>query len=149
MAFVTGSDETADVSVTIFPNQFRQASTWLKTDQVIVVRGKVEQQRGLQIVANQVTLAQEIPVHAAQSPTLPAGARWFIRVDATHDERAIATQLARFLTAHAGPVPVIVYQPQTDTKRVLPQTQWLRGDVTLKAPLEQLMGSGNVILQNG
>ncbi|AYM03217.1 DNA polymerase III subunit alpha [Levilactobacillus yiduensis] len=148
MAFVTGSDETADVSVTIFPNQFRQASTWLKTDQVIVVRGKVEQQRGLQIVADQVTLAKNIPVKSA-TPSLPQGARWFIRVDVNHDERPVATQLAQFLTQHHGTVPVIVYQPQTDTKRVLPQTQWLRGDASLQAPLEALMGSGNVVLQNG
>lgn len=151
MAFVTGSDETADVSVTIFPNQFRQVSTWLKTDQVIVVRGKVEQQRGLQIVGDQVTLAQDIPLRAtkSQAATLPAGPRWFIRVDAQHDDRQIATQLAHLLTANTGDVPVIVYQPQTDTKRVLPKTQWLRGDANLQATLEQLMGAGNVILQNG
>ncbi|MCF7523683.1 OB-fold nucleic acid binding domain-containing protein [Levilactobacillus brevis] len=62
MAFVTGGDETADVSVTIFPNQFRQISEWLATDQVIVVRGKVERRRGLQIVADQVSLADQIPV---------------------------------------------------------------------------------------
>lgn len=152
MAFVTGSDETADVSVTIFPNQFRQASTWLKTDQVVVVRGKVEQQRGLQIVADQITLAQEIPVkpteNAQATPTLPRGDRWFIRVDAAHDERAIAAQLAQLLTQHVGDVPVIVYQPQTDTKRVLPKTQWLQGDAQLKGPLEALMGAGNVILQH-
>ncbi|WP_204121627.1 MULTISPECIES: DNA polymerase III subunit alpha [Levilactobacillus] len=159
MAFVTGSDETADVSVTIFPNQFRQVSTWLKTDQVIVVRGKVEQQRGLQIVADQVTLAEEMPVReqsASQSssspqpkqPTLPMGARWFIRVDVNHDDRSVARQLAQFLSGHAGQVPVIVYQPQTDTKRVLPKSQWLPGDAQLKAALEQLMGTGNVVLQN-
>jgi len=153
MAFVTGSDETADVSVTIFPNQFRQVSTWLKTDQVIVVRGKVEQQRGLQIVADQVTLAEEMAVRdqptREQPVTLPTGARWFIRVDATHDDRSVAQQLAQFLLGHAGQVPVIVYQPQTDTKRVLPKSQWLPGDAQLKTALEQLMGSGNVVLQNG
>lgn len=155
MAFVTGSDETADVSVTIFPNQFRQVSSWLKTDQVIVVRGKVEQQRELQIVANQVTLASELTqrqatTHASRATVkLPAGPRWFIRVDAAHDERKIAAQLAELLTTNRGDVPVIVYQPQTDTKRVLPRNQWLRGDGRLQATLEALMGQGNVVLQNG
>ncbi|MGX6428335.1 DNA polymerase III subunit alpha [Levilactobacillus yonginensis] len=147
MAFLTASDETADVSITVFPNQYRQASEWLKTDQVIVVRGKVEQQRGLQIVADQVTLAETMQDQLA--PKLPSGARWFVRVDAQHDERTIAAKLGQFLTTHHGDVPVIVYQPQTDQKRVLPRNQWLAGDATLVSPLEELMGSGNVVFENG
>lgn len=147
MAFVTGSDETADVSITIFPNQYRTASEWLKTDQVIVVRGKVEQQRGLQIVADRLDLAESLQLAGEQSAK--QGTRWFIRVDADHDQRPVAQQLAQFLTANVGPVPVIVYQPQTDQKRLLPKTQWLRADVALKAALERLMGAGNVVYENG
>jgi len=147
MAFVTGSDETADVSITIFPNQYRTASEWLKTDQVIVVRGKVEQQRGLQIVADRLDLAESLQPAGEQQTK--QGTRWFIRVDADHDQRPIAQQLAQFLTANVGPVPVIVYQPQTDQKRLLPKTQWLRADVALKAALERLMGAGNVVYENG
>lgn len=146
MAFLTGSDETADVSITVFPNQYRLASEWLKTDQVIVVRGKVEQQRGLQIVADRLDLAENL--QPSQS-TAQSGQRWFIRVDADHDQRPVAQQLAQLLTQHAGPVPVIVYQPQTDQKRLLPKTQWLRADPTLKGPLERLMGVGNVVYENG
>ncbi|WP_143463504.1 DNA polymerase III subunit alpha [Levilactobacillus enshiensis] len=147
MAFVTGSDETAEISLTIFPNLYRQASTWLATDQVIVVQGKVERQRGLQIVVDRVTPAAQMQPSAPQA--LPQGARWFVRVDSQHDERTIAAKLGQFLVAHSGPVPVIVYQPQTDQKRVLPKSQWLRGDVQLQAALEELMGSGNVVFQNG
>ncbi|MFC6260296.1 DNA polymerase III subunit alpha [Levilactobacillus fujinensis] len=149
MAFVTGSDETAEISLTIFPNQYRQASAWLATDQVIVAQGKVEQQRGLQIVVDRVTLATQMQPSASASQTLPQGARWFIRVDATHDEREIAAKLAHFLADHSGPVPVIVYQPQTDQKRVLPKSQWLRGDAQLLTALENLMGSSNIVFQNG
>ncbi|WP_367294925.1 DNA polymerase III subunit alpha [Levilactobacillus yonginensis] len=147
MAFLTASDETADVSITVFPNQYRQASEWLKTDQVIVVKGKVEQQRGLQIVADQISLAETMQAQLA--PKLPTGARWFVRVDAQHDERTIAAKLGQFLTTHHGDVPVIVYQPQTDQKRVLPRNQWLVGDATLVSTLEELMGSGNVVFKNG
>lgn len=142
MAFLTGSDESADVSITVFPNQFRQASTWLATGQVVVVTGKVERKRGLQLVANRLSAAPQ-PV------TLPAGARWFIRVDADHDDRKVAAQLAQVLTQHAGDVPVIVYQPQTDQKRVLPRQQWLTADAALTASLERLMGAGNVVFKNG
>lgn len=145
MAFLTVSDETADLSITVFPNQYRRAAEWLKTGQVIVVQGKVERDRGLQLVANRLQLAPK-PTSPA---TLPAGPRWFIRVDAQHDDRQTATQLAHLLTQNVGPVPVIVYQPQTDQKRVLPQQQWLRADAQLRGPLETLMGAGNVVLQNG
>lgn len=142
MAFLTASDESADVRITVFPNQYRRAAEWLATDQVVVVRGKVERERGLQVVADQLEMAP--------APTqLPAGARWFVRVDAAHDDRQVAQQLAQFLTDHGGPVPVIVYQPQTDRKRVLPQQQWLRADTQLKPLLEQLMGQGNVVFENG
>lgn len=149
MAFVTGSDETADVSITIFPNQYRQMADWLATNQVLVVKGKVEQQRGLQIVANQVTLAEKMATPAPATKALPRGPRWFIRVDAEHDERAIATQLGQFLTDHHGGVPVIVYQTQSDRKRVMPTKQWLAADPALQSNLEALMGKGNIVLQNG
>ncbi|NLR08558.1 MULTISPECIES: DNA polymerase III subunit alpha [Lactobacillaceae] len=145
MAFITGGDETADVSITVFPNQYRLASEWLKTDQVIVVRGKVEQQRGLQIVADRLDLAESLQ----PTPTESAGQRWFIRVDAEHDQRPVAQQLAQLLRSHAGTVPVIVYQPQTDQKRLLPKTQWLPADPQLKGTLERLMGVGNVVYENG
>lgn len=146
MAFLTGSDETADVSITIFPNQYRRASEWLKTDQVIVVRGKVEQQRGLQIVADQLDLAEKLQPATASATN---GPRWFIRVDREHDQRPVAQQLAQVLTANVGSTPVIVYQPQNDQKRLLPKTQWLRADPALKAVLERLMGVGNVVFKNG
>lgn len=142
MAFLTVSDESAEVRVTVFPNQYRRAADWLKTDQVVVLRGKVERDRGLQVVADQLEMAPA-------PTTLPAGDRWFVRVDGDHDSRAIAQSLAQFLTQHPGPVPVIVYQPQTDQKRVLPQQQWLPADERLQPLLEQLMGTGNVVFKHG
>ncbi|MDT6980538.1 DNA polymerase III subunit alpha [Levilactobacillus zymae] len=145
MAFLTVSDETADLSITVFPNQYRRAAEWLKTGQVLVVQGKVERKRGLQLVANQLQLAPQPAVPA----TLLAGPRWFIRVDAQHDNQRVATQLAELLTQNQGPVPVIVYQPQTDQKRVLPQRQWLRADARLQDSLETLMGGKNVVFKNG
>lgn len=145
MAFLTASDETADLKVTVFPNAYRRVADWLKVGQVIVIEGKIETDRGLQLIANQIRLAPS--PHTA--PKLPAGPRWYLRVDTQHDDRRTATQLAQLLTQNSGPVPVIVYQPQTDQKRVLPQKQWLRAKPDLKAPLEALMGEGNVVFDNG
>nr|WP_290123325.1 OB-fold nucleic acid binding domain-containing protein [Secundilactobacillus oryzae] len=71
MAFVTGEDLTGEISITIFPNTYRNLADWLTKEQVIVVRGKVEKQREIQIVADQVQLASEVQL-PSQSVTKPA-----------------------------------------------------------------------------
>ncbi|WP_125572879.1 DNA polymerase III subunit alpha [Levilactobacillus huananensis] len=146
MAFVTGSDETGEISLTVFPNQFRIVSEWLAPNQVILVTGKVEQQRGLQIVVNRLERPE---AEVAPTTTLPKGPCWYIRVDSEHDQRPIAKQLGQFIKSNPGKVPVIIYQAQTDQKRILPNEQWLSDENAVMTGLMSLMGEKNVILRNG
>lgn len=150
MAFLTASDLTGEISITVFPNTYRRIATWLAKEQVVVVTGKVETNRGsLQVVANSVTQAAEVkPLKPEQSTTKALqGSRWFLRLTEVTDEMATMNELNQFLKSHDGQTPVIIYRVADDSKRILNQQYWLPASEQLVAPLEQILGDHNVVLQ--
>nr|WP_263849280.1 OB-fold nucleic acid binding domain-containing protein [Secundilactobacillus similis] len=124
MAFLTGSDLTGEVSITVFPNLYRRVATWLAKEQVILVSGKTETNRGsIQVVAQTLTDAVTIKVAPNRSKTgtatqLPSVPRWYLRLDAAHDNPATMPQLMTFLQQTAGQTPVILFRVSDDSKRV-------------------------------
>lgn len=148
MAFVTGSDQTGTIDVTVFPRLFKQVTALLEKDQVLLVTGKTETNRGLQIVARslvdaKVARQQLKPQDAQPRPTT----RWVLRIDEQHQTSAIEAQLKDFLLANQGPVPVILFNPVTDQKVLQPKDQWLRGNPDLVDGLAAIVGTNNVVLQ--
>lgn len=150
MAFLTASDLTGEISITVFPNTYRQIATWLAKEQVILVTGKTEANRGgLQVVADSVIQASTVKgLHSKSSKEKEfQGARWFLRLTPTTDESAVMNQLTAFLKQNQGQTPVIVYRVADDSKRILNQQYWLPASEQLVAPLEQILGDHNVVLQ--
>lgn len=150
MAFLTASDLTGETSITVFPNTYRQIATWLAKEQVILVTGKVETNRGsLQVVADAVTQAAALKPSKTEGSTAKElqGSRWFLRLTAQADEQATMKQLTAFLKAHHGQTPVIIYRVADDSKRILSQQFWLPANEQLVQPLEQILGHHNVVLQ--
>lgn len=153
MAFLTGSDLTGEVSITVFPNLYRRVATWLAKEQVILVSGKTETNRGsIQVVAQTLTDAATIKVAPNRPKTvtatqLPSVPRWYLRLDAARDNPATMTQLMTFLQQTAGQTPVILFRVSDDSKRVLATNYWLQPDSNLIGPLEKILGEHNVILQ--
>ncbi|MFC6253423.1 DNA polymerase III subunit alpha [Secundilactobacillus hailunensis] len=147
MAFLTASDLTGEISITVFPNTYRQIAPWLAKEQVILVTGKTETNRGsIQVVADSVVQAASIKPAQSSAKELH-GDRWFLRLTATADETVTMTKLTQFLQAHAGQTPVIVYRVSDDSKRLLSQSFWLPASEQLVKPLEQILGDHNVVLQ--
>ncbi len=149
MAFVTGSDLTGEISLTVFPNLYRRVSTWLEKEQVVFVSGKTETNRGgLQVVANNMTAADQLQPSAQQnSGELPPAPRWFLRLDQEHDTPAATTKLFALLSDHTGDVPVILYRLKDDSKRVLAKQYWPVADEQLQHELVLLLGEQNVVFQ--
>lgn len=151
MAFLTASDLTGEISITVFPNTYRRIATWLAKEQVIVVTGKVETNRGsLQVVADSVTQATDVkPLKQPEQSRTKAlqGSRWFLRLTEVTDEMATMNELNQFLKSHDGQTPVIIYRVADDSKRILNQQYWLPASEQLVAPLEQILGDHNVVLQ--
>ncbi|WP_373305648.1 DNA polymerase III subunit alpha [Secundilactobacillus yichangensis] len=150
MAFLTVSDLTGETSITVFPNTYRQIASWLEKEQVIVVNGKTEANRGsLQVVADSIQQASTVkPSKAEVSQTKELqGSRWFLRLTESADVPAIMNQLTGFLKQHEGQTPVIVYRVKDDSKRILNRQYWLPASEQLVVPLEQILGDHNVVLQ--
>jgi len=144
MAFATVEDLTGEISVTIFPNLYRTIADWFEKEQVVVVRGKVEKQRDVQIVADQIQLASTIKVD--ETPTQPAG-RWFLRIDADHDKPEVHQAILKVLKKYQGEFPVIFYRPEGDQTQLLNKNLWLSNSAEIQPELISILGEKNVVFQ--
>ncbi|WP_282801306.1 DNA polymerase III subunit alpha [Secundilactobacillus kimchicus] len=149
MAFLTGNDLTGDVSVTVFPNLYRSVTEWLDQNQVVVITGKTETNRGnVQVVANTlVPAATANQGKETEHRSLPAPPRWFLRMDIEHDTAAVHQALNDLLAKENGDVPVILFRVKDDTKRVLARRFWLAPTPTVGQELKLLLGEQNVVYQ--
>lgn len=143
MAFVSGSDQTAAIDVTVFPNLYKQVAELLVKNKVLLISGQVETNRGLQVVAKKIVDAKV----ASQKIQRPAKQRWVLRIDEHHQQNEVDQRLRNFLKQHPGQVPVVLFYPTTDQKIMLEKEFWLSDDQTLKHQLATIIGSQNVVLQ--
>lgn len=139
MAFVTGQDATGEISVTLFTGVYQRVSEWLQTGQVVFITGKVEQRRDLQVVANQIQLAQD-----AQK-TLPK-ATLYLRVQTALTSQA-QQQMYQLLQQNHGTTPVILYNAADKQSILLNERYWVVSNEKLTTALTNLLGTGNVILK--
>lgn len=144
MAFVSASDETGTLDLTIFPRQYQHMRDLLAPNKVLVVRGKAENRagRGMQLIVNQLTDAQQ-----ERQRYLPHQ-RWVLRVMPEKDNDDTRNRLKEIANTQHGPVPVILFYPASDKKFMLAQWQWLKNDDRTKELLGELFGPSNVVLQD-
>lgn len=144
MAFLTGSDESGTVDVTVFPKQYQRYADLLKDNAVLVINGQGEERpgHGFQVIANRIASA-----HDLQQKYRPASVRWVLRVLPTNDTQGKLQALYRFMEEHQGAIPVIVYYPQTDRKLLQPRRRWMNNRQETMAGLKKILGPANVVLQ--
>ena len=144
MAFLSGTDQTGEIKVTVFPRQFDRYQELLQNNRVVMVSGYAEQRKGhgLQIIADRIWDAKRL-----RQQQLTTQQRWFLRILPQNNTEQIHQQLYQFMAAHRGPIPVIIYYPENDQKRILPQLRWLNSKDGTYQGLIQILGKGNVVLQ--
>lgn len=145
MAFLSGTDQTGEMEVTVFPRRYEQFQDLLKPNQIVVVNGPTEQRsgHGLQIIAERLQDAKIL----RQKQNKRFNQRWFLRIMPEFDSGQRLTSLYQFMESHRGPVPVIIYYPTTDKKLMQPRQRWLNTRQDTQEGLEKLLGKGNVVLQ--
>lgn len=143
MAFVSGSDQTGTIDVTVFPKQYQRFADLLVDNQVLVIHGRVEVRagRGPQLLADRIQDARTLQGQLAPNQ------RWVIRVFPDRANRQTMVALNELMHAHHGNIPVLLYYPETGTRHRQPQSKWLDRKSTTGAALKQLFGDGNVVLQ--
>lgn len=145
MAFLTVSDESGEISVTVFPNQYQRYNQLLKRGTIIAISGSVEERNGdLQVVADNIVAADNI----RQSPTTVSNHqkfRWVIRVIDDVSWRSLKPTFDEEVRNIVGNVPVIIYDQKAQSAV---QTNWrLSKDEKTREILNKLFGSQNVVLQ--
>ncbi len=143
MAFVTASDESGSINLTVFARQFAQYEKLLsRPNQVVVVAGQVELRNDeLEVIVNQLQ-----PANQLQTGTAPqlADRRWVLRLLPEVAERG-RQQIKAILRAHPGNCPVVIYEEQTNQARQL--TVGAAADEATRAAFNAALGSANVVLQ--
>lgn len=135
MAFLTGSDESGEVDLTLFPTEFRRYGLRLKKGQSLLVSGEVQEHNGLSFIVKQIKFAD-----------LMKKTCWYLRL--TPENNALAKlKLTSTLRANHGETPVIIYDESAGTKRLLHERYWLSTDARLEAELINLLGHENVVLK--
>jgi DNA polymerase-3 subunit alpha len=151
MAFVDGIDLSGNLSVTVFPKLFDRFSALLKPENILVITGKVEQQRDrddLQLIANDITsantLLQSTPKQVAESQV--SSGTWFLRVPEAAEE-AVGMQLSAVFSSHAGSNPVLLVYEKGNKKIALGKENWLDDNAETQEILRGILGPNNVVFQ--
>lgn len=145
MAFVSASDETGSIEVTVFPKQFQRYQELIAARNVLIISGRVENRNGsLQLLASRIQLASS----AGERGSAPAKTHWFLQLRKNALTPRLTAQLQEFISSHHGNVPVMVYYPEKRQTRLLPRSQWLSGDEATKKGLIDLLGVSNVVYQS-
>lgn len=139
MAFATGSDLSGEIDLTIFPTTFERLRDQLQTEQVVLISGKVEQQRGLQVIVDTWRLASTFPKPVGQL---------FLRLQPEVDGPATQEKILALLKRYPGPNPVLTYAVQSHRTVELNSQYWVAQDDNLFGALTMLLGRGNVVMKN-
>ena len=152
MAFVDGIDLTGTLSITIFPTVFKKIEPLLVNEKVLLITGKIEQQRGrdtLQMIANQVINGDELLAESSVSEkaAAPTG-QWYLRIMASAEDAGVMPVLQNILRQHHGANPVLIVFERDHRKIALNETYWLTADDETGEVIRSILGENNVVFKS-
>lgn len=139
MAFATGSDLSGEIDLTIFPNTYQRLQDQLQTESIVLISGKVEQQRGLQVIVDNWQLADQFPKPTGQL---------FLRLQPNQDDATVQKQILGLLRRSPGPNPVLIYSVSAHRTVELNSQYWVSENAELFGALTTLLGRDNVVMKN-
>ncbi|MGX7051446.1 DNA polymerase III subunit alpha [Leuconostoc palmae] len=140
MAFVTMSDMTGTISVTIFHQLYAKVAELLKTGNALKISGKTDSYNGkMSIVARQ--LEKPVTIKDDVSGT------WFIRFDAQHETAEIKKSVIEVINKFPGNNPVIIHWQIEDKNQQLDSKFWLSSETAIIRELAPILGNENIIFR--
>mgnify|MGYP003361659489 CR=1 FL=1 len=139
MAFATGSDLSGEIDLTIFPTTYQRLQETLKTDSIVLISGKVEVKRGLQVIVNQWQLATSFPAPSGQL---------FLRLQPETATPATQRKILTILRQFTGPNPVLIYSSVAHKTVELNSQYWVQDDAKMIGALTSLLGRDNVVMKS-
>lgn len=141
MAFITISDETSDMEAVIFPDVFRDVNRWLKEEEIVFIKGKME-------TRNNKTqwLIQEISQFNEEELEAKGNARLFIKFSGK-DREDVLVIMKEVATNHPGGTPVIIHWEAEKKTYQLASEFFMDTTTECLRELKEYFGKENVVLK--
>ncbi|MFC0301953.1 DNA polymerase III subunit alpha [Virgibacillus soli] len=138
MAFLVISDESNEMDAVLFPNIYREVSTWLQEEQIVVINGKVDMRNDrLQWVISEIGPFEEEAFKESNQ-------RLFVKITNNTEENAMS-----FLKAKAkefpGQTPILIYHEEKKQTYKLTH-DFIQPNEECISQLQQYFGNENVVL---
>lgn len=143
MAFLTGSDVSGEISLTIFPRLYRAIRSQLKENEVYLVCGKVEKSnynQEIQLLVEEITEAQVLQKQLAEK-------KCYLRITFDQDSVAVQNELKKIIKKYPGKTPVILYNEKTKKRSVLKPEFWICDESDAFEEFAAIIGEGNVVIR--
>lgn len=143
MAFLTGNDQSGEISLTIFPQTYRRLRKEIELETVYLVQGKVERSRydqAIQLLVEEMTPAQNAEDDISDKIL-------YLRVQDEKDTAEIQQGIAERLQLSPGKIPVVIYYEKSRRKIVLDKKFWIGVNDTLLNALSDILGEQNVVIR--
>jgi len=139
MAFATGSDLSGEIDLTIFPQTYQRIQDELQPETIVLISGKVDQQRDLQVIVNSWRLADQFP-----KPTM----QLFLRLQPEQATPMVQKAILKILSQYHGPNPVLIYSVTAHRTVELNSQYWVAENPEIIGALTTLLGRDNVVIKN-
>ncbi len=146
MCFVSGTDLSGNINLTVFPNVFKKIKGWIRKGIVVVVNGAPEKRNNeYQVIADKVVPAANIKSRLVKKQSTNASKKWYLKIDDQHNNTDTLKRVFAVMKNNPGNHQVIVYKTSDDSKKILDNKFNLDSNQTLFNKLIVLLGKGNVV----
>ena len=141
MAFLTVTDDTKEMDVTIFPRLFRELKMTIDENKVYLIEGKVTESqynKMPQILAENMVLAEEISPFSELK-------KCYIKITLSDNEVSTLNKIKQGLMKHPGPFPVILVFD--DKNMLLEEKYWVSDTNGLIETISIILGPNRIVFQ--
>ncbi|RIU89738.1 DNA polymerase III subunit alpha [Oceanobacillus picturae] len=141
MAFLTLNDETGDMDAVAFPELYRNTRKLIEEENVVMVKGRVEERNG----TKQLLLSNLTPFEEAVLEKTEKEERLFIRTTGEENEEDLKA-IREIVKEHPGAVPIIVFRQKQRKSYKLDSEYFVDPSYKCLQALKQYFGEENIVL---
>ncbi|MBY7143856.1 DNA polymerase III subunit alpha [Virgibacillus sp. NKC19-3] len=141
MAFITIGDETGDMEAVVFPELYRDSSTWLQEEMIILLKGKVESRNNrIQWQLSEIQPFDEYELKSGDNKHL------FIKLTGENNEHALQ-EIHRIASLYPGSTSIIIHHEGSKKTYKLADNYSINPNSECIKSLSTYFGKVNVVLE--
>ncbi|MGY3766115.1 DNA polymerase III subunit alpha [Vagococcus vulneris] len=143
MAFLSVTDNTGEIEVTIFPKLFRQLHMNVEQDSVVYLTGKVElsqYSKQNQLIVNTFDYALDKQNQLSQK-------KCYIKIEQINDSNVRLNQLKDIFSQFSGSTPVVLVFMNQGKNLLLEKQYWIDPTEQFIQILEDILGKKTIIIK--